>query len=68
MIDVYAVATLCTLIGFGIGALVMYHIYKHDHSWEKIIDHIETNIGGRATGHVVVYMCKKCGKTKITRV
>ena len=65
---------LVSLVGIGVGAIagcILYYYIgtpKCEHQWEKIIDASETNRDGRITGYVVVHMCKKCGKRKITKV
>lgn len=65
-----AVIILFLFIGICVGMTIWYLIGypKCNHEYGKIIDDIETNIDGRATGHVVVHMCKKCGKRKVTKV
>ena len=63
------IVVISALIGFGIGSVIMYHIYKcGEHQWEKIIDDTTVNKNGNTTGHIMVHMCKKCGKRKITKV
>ena len=54
------------LIGYGV--CYATHEYKCKHQWEKIINDTEVNNYGRTTGHIVVHMCKKCGKRNITKV
>ena len=54
------------LLTFVLGALLgMFGMYlnginKCEHEWEKIIDDKYIN------AHIVVHMCKKCGKRKRT--
>ena len=59
---------LCIVIAFlffGIGYDVCVNIndYKCNHKYEEIANTINSN--GKGT---VVYMCKHCGKRKITKV
>ena len=54
----------CLVAGIGLGALLQY-LYgepKCKHKYEEIAnDHLNNK-------HVVVYMCKSCGKRKVTKV
>ena len=62
--EVIGVIFITAIVIFGISAVISYSIFKCSHEWEKIIDTCDR--GG--TGKVVVHMCKKCGKRKITKV
>ena len=54
----------CLVAGIGLGALLQY-LYgepRCKHKYEEIAnDHLNNK-------HVVVYMCKSCGKRKVTKV
>ena len=54
----------CLVAGIGLGALLQY-LYgepKCKHKYEEIAnDHLNNK-------HVIVYMCKNCGKRKVTKV
>ena len=52
------------VVGFFIGCAVYYYIGtpKCNHQFEEVL---KVDSGGK---YVVVYMCKKCGKRKITKV
>ena len=52
--------------GLGIGYLIGSEREPCEHEFEKIIDDKECIAPGKS--HVVAYMCKKCGKRKITKV
>ena len=61
---------LFLFIGVFIGMIIWYLFGepKCKHEWEKIIDANEINREGKTTGYVIVHMCKKCGKRKVTKV
>lgn len=66
MPDFIIVAFIGFLVGMFVGAVIWYYLGSpkcDNHKLEKIIDTIDSN--GKGT---VVYMCKKCGKRKITKV
>ena len=55
---------ICLLVGFGLGILIQY-LYgepKCKHRYEEIANDLFGN------KRVVVYMCKNCGKRKVTKV
>ena len=54
------------LVGIIVGA-VCNHFFgepQHTHEWEKIVDDTKC-AGGAFEEHTVIYMCKKCGKSKV---
>lgn len=62
----WLISFLSFILGSIVTVIVMWFIdaFKCRHEWEKIVD--TSGSGGR--GRVVVHMCKKCGKRKITKV
>ena len=62
--EIVAIVFVCLLAGTGLGTLLHY-LYgepKCKHKYEEIAnDHLNNK-------HVVVYMCKNCGKRKVTKV
>jgi hypothetical protein len=63
--DYLVIGVICLFVGIFVGLIVQYLIGepKCDHTWEKIID----DKSAAGAGHVVVYMCKKCGKRKYAK-
>ena len=59
------ICLLSILVGIFIGYLIMAHLFRCGHTWEKIID---TFSGSGRKSRVVVYMCMKCGKRKVTKI
>lgn len=59
------VAGISIMVGIVIGAFIMWQCFRCDHQFEEI-----ANVNSLEPGknRVVVHMCKKCGKRKITRV
>lgn len=74
----FALGLLIGVITGAIAGCILYYYIgtpKCEHQWEKIIDDIDstTHNGDYISSkyiqsHIVVHMCKKCGKRKITRV
>lgn len=62
--ELIGVIFITAIASFGISAAIFYNIFKCTHEWEKLID----TCGRSGRGRVVVHMCKKCGKRKITKV
>jgi hypothetical protein len=62
--DIVIGLMLGIVVGFFVGCAVYYYIGtpKCNHQFEEVLN---TIIHGK---HVVVHMCKKCGKRKITKV
>lgn len=62
--EIVAIVFGCLVAGIGLGALLQY-LYgepKCNHKYEEIAnDHLNNK-------HIVVYMCKSCGKRKVTKV
>ena len=52
------------VIGIVVGVIIWYYMGspRCEHNWEKILDDKYPN------DHIIVHMCKKCGKRKITKV
>ena len=61
---------LFLFIGIFAGMLIWYLFGepKCKHEWREIINDTTVNSSGKTTGHIVVYMCIKCGKRKVTKV
>lgn len=62
--EIIAVIFVCLLAGLGLGTLLHY-LYgepKCKHKYEEIANDLFGN------KRVVVYMCKSCGKRKVTKV
>lgn len=62
--EIVAIIFVCLLVGFGLGILIQY-LYgepKCKHKYEEIANDLFGN------KRVVVYMCKSCGKRKVTKV
>ena len=62
--ELFAIISITVISTFGIATAIFYNVFKCSHEWEKIIDTCDR--GGM--GRVVVHMCKKCGKRKVTKV
>ena len=62
------IGIIVLLIGVIIGYALRSSECKCDHQWETIINDTEVDSYGHTTGHIVVHMCKKCGRRKITKV
>ena len=58
------VAFISILVGVVIGAFSIWECFRCDYQFEKIYD----GDGNKPFSHIVVHMCKKCGKRKITKV
>jgi hypothetical protein len=60
------VGTICFLIGMLVGAICYYFMGepKCKHEWEKIVD----DKPAAGSGHIVIHMCKKCGRRKYTKI
>lgn len=62
--EIVAIIFGCLVAGIGLGALLQY-LYgepKCKHKYEEIANDLFGN------KRVVVYMCKNCGKRKVTKV
>ena len=62
--EIVAIVFGCLVAGIGFGALLQYSYGepKCKHKYEEIAnDHLNNK-------HVIVYMCKNCGKRKVTKV
>ena len=62
--EIVAIIFVCLLVGFGLGILIQY-LYgepKCKHKYEEIANDLFGN------KRIVVYMCKSCGKRKVTKV
>jgi hypothetical protein len=62
--EIIAIIFVCLLAGIGLGTL-LYYLYgepKCKHKYEEIANDLFGN------KRVVVYMCKSCGKRKVTKV
>ena len=66
--QVIGVAFFCIVAGFGIATTVFYNICKCHHEWEEIVRMRTVDDDDVTTGIIIVHMCRKCGKRKITRV
>ena len=60
----FGIAVTALMIGMLVGAGLVGYLHRCNHTWEKIID--ERSL--LANTHYVVFMCKKCGKIKMTGV
>lgn len=60
----FGIAVVALMIGILIGAGLVCYLRRCDHTWEKIIDE-HSCVAGQ---HYIVFMCKKCGKIKMTGV
>ncbi len=61
---IYFVAVIALIIGIVLGVCLNSYLHRCEHTWEKIIDE-HSCVAGE---HYVVFMCKKCGKIKMTGV
>lgn len=61
-----ALIILSLFVGMLVGAVIWYWsgYPKCEHKWEEIIN----TCGKGGCGKVVVHMCMKCGKKKVTKV
>jgi predicted RNA-binding Zn-ribbon protein involved in translation (DUF1610 family) len=60
----FGVAVIALMVGILIGAGIVGYMHRCNHQWEEIIN--ERSLVARE--HYVVFMCKKCGKIKMTGV
>lgn len=60
----FGIAIIALMVGLLIGAGLVAYLYRCEHTWEKIIDE-RSRVAGQ---HYIVFMCKKCGKIKMTGV
>lgn len=64
MPDICIAAIIAFVVGMIVGVILFYNVGepKCKHEFERIID------DRYPTAHIVVHMCTKCGKKKITKV
>ena len=64
--DIIIACFITFLIGMVVGCIIYYNVGepKCNHQFEEILNTVTRN----GSKDVVVYMCKKCGKRKITKV
>lgn len=58
----FGITTVALIIGILLGINIHSYIHRCAHNWERIIDDKNAN------SHVMVYMCSKCGKTKVIEI
>ena len=66
--ELIGIIFITAIVAFGIATAVFYNIFKCSHEWEEIVRMRTVDDAGDTTGIIVVHMCKKCGKRKITKV